>query len=48
MRITFMGVVIVIGGILLLVLALEYARRNLNQTKQAEPKVDSDEQSSLN
>ena len=47
MRITVMGVLIVIGGILLLVLFVEYVHRSLNEQKQNEPKVDSDEQPNL-
>lgn len=47
MKITVMGVLVVVGGILLLALALEYAHRNLTETKQNEPKVDADEQSNI-
>jgi hypothetical protein len=42
-----MGVLIVIGGIVLLVFLLEYAHRNLNETKRTEPKAHSDEQPNL-
>jgi hypothetical protein len=47
MRITVMGVVIVIGGIVLLALVLEYAHRNFTETKPNEPKVDGDERPNL-
>jgi len=48
MKITVMGALIVIGGILLLALLVERVSRTSNQPMQSEPKVDSDEQSNLN
>jgi TRAP-type C4-dicarboxylate transport system permease small subunit len=47
MRITFMGVVIVIGGVLLLVVLVEHLFRTSDGPRQNEPKADSDEQSNL-
>ncbi len=47
MRITVMGVLIVIGGVLLLALLVDHMHRTLNEEpKLNETKVDGDEQSS--
>jgi hypothetical protein len=40
MKITVMGVLIVIGGILLLVFLMEHVLRTSNEPKQSEPKVE--------
>ena len=48
MRITVMGIVMVIGGVLLLALVLEYIHQKVNEKpKQSKPKVDGNEQPNL-
>jgi hypothetical protein len=47
MRMTVMGVLIVLGGIVMLALVLEYAHQRLNVTKQNETKANSDDQPDL-